>query len=189
MQTVKLNRKGGLIPEVVNTEKFYNALKYSNVVDDLIIVNDIQYQLSTVAVETAGGSDTPQTVIIPQSSLEAKAWFTTPKLAIPAPGVGKYIRVTDVTGKYNFGTTPYTGGFGPYLKYVGTDPVAQICAFNNSFFLQAANSRISTGIANITNPLLIVENAGVELYSQVANPANGDGTFIFIIKYLIQNVF
>lgn len=189
MQTIKLQRKGGNAPEVVNTEKFYYALKNSNVVDDLIIVGDIQYRLSTVTVETAGGSDTPQTVIIPQSSAEAKTWFSNPKLVIPSPGVGKYIRVTDAEGKYNFGTTPYTGGFGPYLKYVGADPAAQICAFNNSFFFQAPNSRICTGISNITNPLLIVENAGVELYSQISNPANGDGTFIFIIKYLIKDIF
>ena len=189
MQTIKLKRKGGAVMEVVNTDKFYHALKHSNIVDDLIIINDIHFQLSTVDVETAGGSDTPQTVIIPHTSADAQTWFSNPKLVIPPPGVGKYARVTDVVGKYNFGTIPYTGGFGPYLKYVGTSPAEQICAFNNSFFYQAPNSRICTGISNITNPLVIVENAGVELNAQIANPANGDGTFIFIIKYLIQNIF
>lgn len=190
MQTIKLQRKGGNAPEVVNTQKFYNALKNSNVVDDLIIVNDIQYLLSTVTVETSGGSDTPQTVIVPQTSADAKTWFTTPKLVVPPPGVGKYIRIVDVVGKYNFGTTPYTGGFGPYFRYVGANPAAaSLAGFQSDVFFQAPNSRITTGNANITNPFIAIENAGIEVYSQVSNPANGDGTFIFIIKYLTPDVF
>ena len=56
MQTIKLTPKGGGAPQVISAPDFYEALAQSKITDDdVIIINDRQYLISSVNVDFDSG--------------------------------------------------------------------------------------------------------------------------------------
>lgn len=186
MQTIKLKRKGSDILEEVSQQQFYIALRRANNIDDLIRIGDVHYSLSSLDVSVpvvppSGGS---LFAAVPVSNNEMMHLFTTPKLIVPAPGVGKFIRVSDAFGKNLAGTIPFAG-LAPKLRYVnvlGND----ISQFDLNF-LTSAQTVVRSGNLNIANAKNYPENTGVEFYVPGFDLTAGNGSMIIAVTYTIQD--
>lgn len=180
MQIIKLKRIGSNILEEVNLQRFYLALERANSIDDLIRIGDISYVLSSLIIEAPGNLVAAVSV----STNEALHLFSAPKLMIPAPGIGKFIRVIDVYGKNFVGTIPFSG-LPPKLRYVGIGG-NDISQFDVNF-LTATQTVVRSGNLSITNSKTYPENVGVEFLVPGFDPTAGNGSMLIVITYSIQD--
>jgi hypothetical protein len=120
------------------------------------------------------------------TSAQILGMYATPVLMIPAPGTGKQIILTKITGTYLFGTAAYAAGGAIGLERANTAHLAGPAASNtlagatfdgyvasNNFELTPDNTDT---VANITG-------AGIWLSNDTAAFTTGDGTLLMTISY------
>lgn len=112
---------------------------------------------------------------------------TTPIEIIPAPGVGKLIRVVDVVMYYNFVTTAYDTNTDLIFVYSGFVASA-VREQPTTILTQGSNGIFTTSGASILAIVGGLENKGVLLMTNNGNPQNGDGTLTIHVYYYIMDV-
>lgn len=185
--------------QVVNNGAFGNPWVAGLYKDgDIVKHNDRLYQaltggaayLASTSLETELVEATPKwrqitgdirTARISISSAEMLALNTTPKLAIAAPGTGKYIEVLSIAGKLNYNSAPYSGN-GISLRPVGSTEKyyefdAKLTTNNTSIVMNGW----------VVGRIVILENVGMELYIPTANPTGGNSSYTIELFYSIKS--
>lgn len=136
-----------------------------------------------IVVPTGGGGGTVSTIKVSLPSSAILALNATPFELIPAPGAGKTINVLKVFFKYNFNTTPYSGGGGIAVSLgsgFGSIPVSNaIGGVLNNFQTSYAKPTMYTGSVVIS-----FGYANIGLYLTAGLPqTGGDGSLDVYITY------
>ena len=115
--TIKIKRIGSAIIDTISFDKFNNAVRRGNIVDNIIVINDIQYDYSSVEFNSSGGGLV--TTIIKVGSLtfadlNAGAGTSSVQKTFPnAKPVGKMI-----VRNYSKLKTPFVGAGAPAPLFV-----------------------------------------------------------------------
>lgn len=126
-------------------------------------------------------------VIVDVTAAEILALYTTPKVIIPTPGPGKYIRLTHIIAEYSFGSAPYTLAGKLWLTYSGLN--YGITEINEDLATVEEDAFIFSSLSSMNGfpfPLADGVNQPVVFVAQTSNPTGGDGTFRVIADYVIQ---
>lgn len=139
--------------------------------------------VGNIVVPTGGGGGTVNTIKVSVPSSAILALNATPFELIPAPGAGKTINVLKVFFKYNFNTTPYSGGGGIAVSLgsgFGSIPVSNaIGGVLNNSQTSYAKPTMYTG-AFVTS----FGYANIGLYLTAGLPqTGGDGSLDVYITY------
>lgn len=147
--------------------------------------------------ERVGGGGS-QTVTGQKTTILPAAMFTldtVPVEVVPAPGTGKAVVLISASLSNQFGTTPYSGGFGLNIGYHGISPGATgysffpdaVCGASADTFCQA---RLDFPIdeLDIGRPTAQVENKSLVVSADAGPIADGDGSFVVNCVYAIVDV-
>lgn len=129
-------------------------------------------------------SDKDNTVKVSLSSAEILTLYTLPKIAIPAPGVGKYIQVTHVSYKLNYNSTTYSNSD---LEVLTQGNLVGNTEFWFSRTIDGASSIFQELILN-SSGALIRENRPIILQAANSNPTTGNSTIDIYITYNIKTI-
>lgn len=137
MTTLKLTRIGSPTIDTIPLEKFNNAVKRGNIVDDIIIINDIQYRYSSCEFSTSGGFVTEMIKIgsVTADDMNASPGVTfVSKTFVNAKPAGK--RLVNYYSKLK---TPFAGVGAPAIGFVqviqgdttygGATPIPNVAGF------------------------------------------------------------
>lgn len=175
------------------SDKAGNGLAILKVVDSLYDVKTIELPnasgiipltVNGVGADSVGnivvsGGGGVNTIKVSLTSADILALFATPFVLIPAQGAGTLINVVKAWYRYNFVTTPYTGG-GLMTINLGSLPM-----------IQGASGMLALSTTSIgrpsTNTSVFITSGGYENTDLVLNvnvaQTLGDGTFDVYLTY------
>jgi hypothetical protein len=134
-----------------------------------------------------------RTITVPFSSSDLLNMPTTPKLLIPAPPAGKFIKPVSYQRKYTFGTTAYTlsGGFF-YFNYNPTGPqIGTSSTVEASNFIDQSTDLFASDVfLHVPSYPLLSDVDGIPLYltTDLTSVTLGDGTMSVTIQYMILDM-
>lgn len=142
---------------------------------------------------TVSGSDValgdPEGLIVRRvsaTSAELKALNGTGITLIPAPGAGKYAIFEGATCFLNYGAATYdTQGTLTARSGTAISDTAVSLTLANTWLFATADA-VST-LKPIATDAVYVANKPVILWCATANPATGDGTAVFEVKYRVTS--
>lgn len=172
-------RVGGFLEDLnsnkVNIDKISN-----NIASDAASVTKVP-TVKEVVDYVAASSGSVINAKVSLTSAEILNLFTTPKVAILAPGVGKIIRILGVTFKYNFGTIAYSTNS---LRVVLNSSIAiSITNILNGSSSSSLNTSPLTSLGSVA--FADWENQSIKIDVLAQNPTAGDGTVEVYISYTI----
>lgn len=142
---------------------------------------------TTAFVQSALASNTGVSIKVSLTSAQILGAFSSPVTLVPAPGVGKAVRLLAITGRLNYGSVQYTGGgsnsiiYPTSLLFTGQQVVIPSTNFVNSIG-NKITTFILTAPGNVSN---VVENDSLSFRTMGTAYANGDSTIDFYITYQI----
>lgn len=146
----------------------------------------VQADESIAAAPGGGGAGGMQVAVVPISSAEVKALFTTPVILVP--GVAdRIIVVCSATLAYIAGGTPYTDHGGNIMVETETDEFEWLTQAGAGFWDQAASQFFLNAGVGAFGPGAVTDAAGlgVILTEDTANPTAGDGTLVVTLAYYL----
>lgn len=154
-----------ILRDAINSKGIEYYADYSANFTDLSLVNK--------------GYTAQKTAKIILTSAEIKALNTTPKVLVPAPGVGKIVILLGAYAKYIYGTTAYTTNTLLGIYY-GT---AQ--ANSNTLSISDPANRYRPLTSIDPDSTVALSNLPLNLWCASGNPAAGDGTVEITVSYII----
>lgn len=153
--------------------------------------------LSSVALVNATVNGLPlnpsyQEVTVTLTAAQIKNMSVTlgaPVLLVPAPGVGKFIRLISVDIHSIFGTTAFLLGSTLNLSYGGAAGASLVGNCSNTVLTQNQNALGLTGLtlgSVVTNYATLADNKGLFIQASGAQFTVGDGTAKVVVRYSVE---
>lgn len=139
---------------------------------------------AVVAETTSEALGRVQSVTVTISAAELLAIHTTPKVIVPAPGDGRFIRFINATIAFTFGSIGFTGGNACGLYYGSS--AGLVATATVSSFMQGTTSREGLGMVVVAGTFTPAQTDNQALtFSATSDFAAGDSTVEVTVVYQV----